>query len=180
MAIAAHAHNGYGNGAIAPRRSVVALEQISRIYGTGEAMVKACDRISLTIEQGEYCAIMGESGSGKTTLMNIIGCLDRPTHGRYLLDGVDVSRLGKNRLARIRNRNIGFVFQRYELLNNLTAMENVMLPMMYAGIGRNQRRRLAAAALQHIGWINARRSCREVSSSGSRSRGRSSIDRCCF
>lgn len=146
-----NAENGNGKGAIASVKPVVWLEQISRVYGTGEAMVKACDRVSLTIHRGEYCAIMGESGSGKTTLMNIIGCLDRPTHGRYLLDGVDVSRLGKNRLARIRNRNIGFVFQRYELLNNLTALENVMLPMMYAGISRRQRRRLAEAALTRMG-----------------------------
>jgi putative ABC transport system ATP-binding protein len=114
-------------------------------------MVKACDRISLTIHQGEYCAIMGESGSGKSTLMNIIGCLDQPTQGRYWLNGTDVSRLGKNRLARIRNHYLGFVFQRYELLNNLTALENVMLPMMYAGIGPRQRRQLATAALTRMG-----------------------------
>lgn len=132
-------------------RPVVRLENISRIYGTGEAVVKACDRISLTIDRGEYCTIMGESGSGKTTLMNIIGCLDRPSRGRYQLDGVDVSRLHKNRLARVRNRQIGFVFQRYELLNNLTALENVILPMMYMGVGRRQRRRLAAAALTRMG-----------------------------
>lgn len=135
----------------APARPVVELQDISRIYGTGEALVKACDRVSLSIHRGEYCAIMGESGSGKTTLMNIIGCLDRPSQGRYRLNGVDVSRLGKNRLARIRNRNIGFVFQRYELLNNLTAMENVMLPMMYSGIGRRQRRKLAQEALSRMG-----------------------------
>lgn len=114
-------------------------------------MVKACDQISLTIHRGEYCAIMGESGSGKTTIMNIVGCLDRPSSGRYLLNGVDVSRLGKNRLARIRNRNIGFVFQRYELLNNLTALENVILPMMYSGISRHRRRQLAEAALTRMG-----------------------------
>ena len=143
--------NGHGRGEIAAVKPVVFLEQISRIYGTGEATVTACDQINLTIHRGEYCAIMGESGSGKTTLMNIIGCLDRPTQGRYWLNGVDVSRLGKNQLARIRNRNIGFVFQRYELLNNLTALENVMLPMMYAGIGPQQRRHLATAALNHMG-----------------------------
>ena len=129
----------------------VQLDNISRVYGTGEALVRACDRISLTIHRGEYCAIMGASGSGKTTLMNIIGCLDRPTSGAYWLDGVDVARLGKNRLARIRNHKIGFVFQRYELLNNLTAMENVMLPMMYRGVGRSHRRQLAAAALRRMG-----------------------------
>ena len=101
--------------------------------------------MSLTIQRGEYCAIMGESGSGKTTLMNIIGCLDRPSRGRYELDGVNVAHLSKNRLARLRNRQIGFVFQRYELLNNLTALENVTLPLMYAGVGRRQRQRLQCA-----------------------------------
>ena len=86
---------------------------------------------------------MGQSGSGKSTLMNIIGCLDRPTSGRYLLDGTDVATINKTRLTRLRNRKIGFVFQRYELLTNLTALENVILPMMYAGLGRSQRRRRA-------------------------------------
>ncbi|MDB9528281.1 ABC transporter ATP-binding protein [Oscillatoria sp. CS-180] len=142
--------NGY-SGTLSSSSPAVALSEISRVYGSGEAMVRACDRISLNIHPGEYCAIMGESGSGKTTLMNIIGCLDQPTNGRYWLDGVDVSRLGKNQLARIRNQKIGFVFQRYELLNNLSALENVMLPMMYMGIDRKQRRRLAAAALRRMG-----------------------------
>ncbi|NEQ46086.1 MAG: ABC transporter ATP-binding protein [Leptolyngbya sp. SIOISBB] len=151
MILSAQTVNSQGEGTISSLKPVVQLEQISRIYGSGEAMVKACDRISLTIHRGEYCAIMGESGSGKTTLMNIIGCLDRPSHGRYRLDSVDVSHLGKNRLARIRNRQIGFVFQRYELLNNLTALENVILPMMYLGVGRRQRQRLATAALQRMG-----------------------------
>jgi len=151
MTLSANARNGNGKSAIASPKPVVFLDQISRVYGSGEAMVKACDQISLTIRRGEYCAIMGESGSGKTTIMNIVGCLDRPSSGRYLLNGVDVSRLGKNRLARIRNRNIGFVFQRYELLNNLTALENVILPMMYSGISRNRRRQLAEAALTRMG-----------------------------
>jgi putative ABC transport system ATP-binding protein len=154
MTLSAQSANFQGQEAIVPLKPVVQLEQISRIYGTGEALVKACDRISLTIHRGEYCAIMGESGSGKTTLMNIIGCLDRPSRGTYQLDGLDVSQLGKNRLARIRNRKIGFVFQRYELLNNLTALENVILPMMYLGVGRRQRQRLATAALQRMGLGN--------------------------
>ena len=146
------------NGAIAngstPSHPAVLLDKISRVYGSGEATVRACDRISLDIQRGEYCAIMGESGSGKTTLMNIIGCLDRPTRGKYYLDGVDVSHIGKNRLARIRNQKIGFVFQRYELLNNLTALENVILPMMYTGISRSQRRKRAIAALERMGLAN--------------------------
>jgi putative ABC transport system ATP-binding protein len=141
--------SGYRTGSVL--HPIVQLEAISRVYGTGEAMVKACDNISLTIHQGEYCAIMGESGSGKSTLMNIIGCLDRPTHGQYLLNGLNVSRFSKNRLARIRNRYLGFVFQRYELLNNLTALENVILPMMYTGISRRKRRQLAIAALTQMG-----------------------------
>ncbi len=139
------------NGTMAPVPPVIDLDQVSRVYGTGDVSVRACDRVSLAIHRGEYCAIMGQSGSGKTTLMNIIGCLDRPTHGQYLLDGVDVSHIGKNRLARIRNQKIGFVFQRYELLNNLTALENVMLPLMYAGIRGPERRQRAAIALHRMG-----------------------------
>jgi putative ABC transport system ATP-binding protein len=123
-------------------------------YGFGEAAIRACDQISLSIYPGEYCAIMGQSGSGKTTLMNIIGCLDQPTLGQYCLDGIDVSRMGKNQLARIRNQKIGFVFQRYELLPNLTALGNVILPMMYAGLGWGERRRRAIAALTQVGLAN--------------------------
>jgi putative ABC transport system ATP-binding protein len=130
---------------------VIGLDRVSRVFGRGEAAVRACDRISLTIAPGEYCAVMGQSGSGKSTLMNLIGCLDRPTSGRYWLDGIDVSQVGQTRLTRIRNRKIGFVFQRYELLPNLTALENVILPMMYAGVGHRQRRQRATAALHHMG-----------------------------
>jgi putative ABC transport system ATP-binding protein len=130
------------------------MENVSRVFGSGEAAVRACDRINITIYPGEYCAIMGQSGSGKSTLMNIVGCLDRPTRGRYLLDGTDVSTVDKTRLTRIRNRKIGFIFQRYELLPNLTALENVILPMMYAGLGRSVRQRRAAAALTHMGLAN--------------------------
>lgn len=137
-----------------PSAAVITMENVSRVFGSGEAAVRACDRINITIHPGEYCAIMGQSGSGKSTLMNIIGCLDRPTRGRYLLDGTDVSTVNKNRLTRIRNRKIGFIFQRYELLPNLTALENVILPMMYAGLGRSVRQRRAAAALTHMGLAN--------------------------
>ncbi|MEY3298964.1 MAG: hypothetical protein RLZZ597_2224 [Cyanobacteriota bacterium] len=133
---------------------VIRLENLSRIYGSGEAVVRACDQVNLAIYSGEYCAIMGQSGSGKSTLMNLIGCLDRPTSGRYWLDGMDVSKLGKTRLTRIRNRKIGFIFQRYELLPNLTALENVILPMMYAGLGRAQRRKRAIQALTYMGLAN--------------------------
>ena len=132
-------------------QSIIQLENVYRIYGSGEVAVRACDNINLSIKSGEYCAIMGQSGSGKTTLMNLIGCLDRPTAGRYALDGADVSKIGKHQLARIRNRKIGFVFQRYELLANLTALDNVILPMMYAGIGMAARRKRAIAALSRMG-----------------------------
>lgn len=132
-------------------REIVTLENISRVFGRGEAAVRACDRINLSVNQGEYCAIMGQSGSGKSSLMNLIGCLDRPSHGRYWIDGVDVSRLNPTQLARVRNRKIGFVFQRYELLPNLTALDNVILPLMYAGLTPGLRRRRAIAALRYLG-----------------------------
>lgn len=132
-------------------REIVTLENISRVFGRGEAAVRACDRINLSVNLGEYCAIMGQSGSGKSSLMNLIGCLDRPSHGRYWLDGVDVSRLNKTQLARVRNCKIGFVFQRYELLPNLTALDNVILPLMYAGLAPGLRRRRAIAALGYLG-----------------------------
>jgi putative ABC transport system ATP-binding protein len=145
-----------GNGIYPPAESqaVIRLDNLSRVFGMGEAAVRACDRINLTIHPGEYCAVMGQSGSGKSTLMNLIGCLDHPTGGRYYLDGMDVSQMGKNRLARVRNRKIGFVFQRYELLANLTALDNVILPMMYAGMNRAQRHKRAVAALTHMGLAN--------------------------
>lgn len=144
--------NSISNAGVgAERQVVIRLDNLSRVYGQGETMIRACDRISLSIHVGEYCAIVGQSGSGKSTLMNLIGCLDRPTSGRYYLDGVEVSQFNKTRLARIRNRKLGFVFQRYELLPNLTALENVILPMMYAGLGRSLRRKRAEYALQRVG-----------------------------
>ena len=144
------------SSSVASPQSVIQMDNIYRIYGSGDVAVKACDNVSLTINAGEYCAIMGQSGSGKTTLMNLIGCLDKPTGGRYALDGTNVSRLGKRQLARIRNRKIGFVFQRYELLSNLTALENVTQPMMYAGMSIHHRRKRATAALSHLGRGNRR------------------------
>ncbi|MCG8366991.1 MAG: ABC transporter ATP-binding protein [Pseudanabaenales cyanobacterium] len=146
-----HHHNGLSGAAGSRSRSVIRLENVYRVYGSGEGAVRACNQVSLSIGSGEYCAIMGQSGSGKTTLMNLIGCLDRPTAGRYYLDGVDVSKIGKYRLARIRNHKIGFVFQRYELLPNLTALDNVILPMMYAGVGMAARRKRAISALSRMG-----------------------------
>jgi putative ABC transport system ATP-binding protein len=112
--------------------AVIQLADVHKTYHTGEVDVHAVQGVSLTIEQGEFVAIMGASGSGKSTMMNILGCLDRPTQGRYLLDGVDVSGLSREELADIRNQKIGFVFQGFNLLARTTALENVELPMLYA------------------------------------------------
>ena len=111
---------------------VVQLEDIHRVYDTGEIKVHAVRGVTLTIHKGEFIAIMGSSGSGKSTLMNTLGCLDQPTSGRYLLDGIDVSRLGRNHRADIRNQKLGFVFQGFNLLSRTTALENVELPMLYS------------------------------------------------
>lgn len=130
---------------------IIRLEEVSKIYGKGETTVHALSEINLTIEKGEYCAIMGASGSGKSTAMNIIGCLDRPTSGRYYLDSMDVSRLPDADLATIRNRKIGFVFQQFHLLPQMSALENVMLPMVYAGVPAQERRDRAVSALTRVG-----------------------------
>lgn len=130
---------------------VVRLEEVSKVYGIGDTEVRALNDVSLTVEQGEYCSIMGASGSGKSTAMNIIGCLDRPSTGRYYLDGMDVSQLGDAELAGIRNIKLGFVFQQFHLLKQLSALENVMLPMVYAGIPSEQRRARAREALVRVG-----------------------------
>lgn len=133
---------------------IIRLEHIYKLYGSGDTEVKALVNVNLTIERGEYCAIMGSSGSGKSTAMNIIGCLDRPTSGHYELDGVDVAQLGDQELAHIRNLKIGFVFQQFHLLSQLTALENVMLPMIYAGIPTKERHHKAMEALEHMGLGN--------------------------
>jgi putative ABC transport system ATP-binding protein len=135
-------------------QAIIQLEHISKVYGSGNTEVRALSDVSLTVEAGEYCAIMGASGSGKSTAMNVIGCLDRPTDGRYYLDGVDVAGLADTELAHIRNRKIGFVFQQFHLLPQLTAMENVMLPMVYAGIPNRDRQDRAAEALTRVGLAN--------------------------
>lgn len=133
---------------------IIRLEDISKFYGAGETEVRALADVNLVVEQGEYCAIMGASGSGKSTAMNIIGCLDRPTHGHYYLDKVDVAQLDDAHLAHIRNLKIGFVFQQFHLLSQLSAMENVMLPMLYAGVSNTERRDRAMLALQRVGLEN--------------------------
>jgi putative ABC transport system ATP-binding protein len=130
---------------------VIELDQIHKVYSMGDVEVHALRGISLTVRQGEFVAIMGTSGSGKSTTMNIIGCLDRPTKGHYILDGSDVSSLSKDERADIRNRKIGFVFQGFNLLARTSALENVELPMLYAGIDSNERRRRALEALSAVG-----------------------------
>lgn len=136
---------------LSTRPPTIRLEQVSKIYRLPDSIFQALHEIDLVIGTGEYCAIMGPSGSGKSTTMNIIGCLDRPSRGRYWLDGVEVSTLTDAKLARIRNRKIGFVFQQFHLLPALTALENVMLPMDYRGISDREQRQRAAQALQQVG-----------------------------
>ena len=114
------------------RELLIQVENVRKVYGVGEIQVAALDGVSLEIEAGEYVAIMGPSGSGKSTLMNLLGCLDRPTEGRYILHGESVSELDKAQLAAIRNREIGFIFQSYNLLARTSALENVMLPLLYS------------------------------------------------
>ena len=133
---------------------IIRLEGIEKIYGSGNTEVRALNGVELIIHQGEYCSIMGASGSGKSTVMNIIGCLDRPTAGDYYLDNVAVAELTDAQLAEIRNRKIGFVFQQFHLLPQVSALENVMLPMVYAGIPSTERRDRASAALEKVGLGN--------------------------
>lgn len=136
------------------KSTVIRMENITKIYQMGDVEVQALAGVSLVVEQGEYCSIMGASGSGKSTAMNIIGCLDRPTGGQYYLDNVDVSQLPDEDLAVIRNVKLGFVFQQFHLLPQLTALENVMLPMIYAGVPSQERRERAAEALKRVGLEN--------------------------
>jgi putative ABC transport system ATP-binding protein len=131
--------------------ALIKLENVVRIYDLGAEKVHALRGINLEIEKGEYVAIMGPSGSGKSTLMNIIGCLDTPTSGRYFLNGINVSELSDNELARIRNKEIGFVFQTFNLLPRADALHNVELPLIYAGVPGELRKKLAREALEQVG-----------------------------
>ena len=136
---------------------VVKLEDIHKIYGNGtEISVHAVRGVTIDIQKGEFVALMGASGSGKSTLMNVLGCLDRPSQGRYLLDGVDVSDLDRNERADIRNQKLGFVFQGFNLLARTTALENVELPLIYRGESKKARRELAMAALDKVGLADWR------------------------
>ncbi|MEB3322427.1 MAG: ABC transporter ATP-binding protein [Synechococcaceae cyanobacterium] len=130
---------------------VAVLNHVSKIYGSGETEVRALDDLCLSVDPGDYLAVMGASGSGKSTAMNILGCLDRPTSGTYLLHGIPVETLDDDQLADLRNRELGFVFQQFHLLPQLTAVENVALPMIYAGVPPQERRRRAREALERVG-----------------------------
>jgi len=130
---------------------VAELRGISKIYGSGDLEVKALDQLNLTVQEGDYLAVMGASGSGKSTAMNILGCLDRPTSGTYRLNGMAVEQLDDDALADVRNRSLGFVFQQFHLLGHASAMENVMLPMIYAGVPKDERIERAQAALSRVG-----------------------------
>ena len=131
--------------------AVAELINVSKIYGSGDIEVRALDQVNLTIRQGDYLAVMGASGSGKSTAMNILGCLDRPSNGRYLLNGIAVEELDDDALADVRNQSLGFVFQQFHLLAHASALENVMLPMIYAGLSPQQRRDKAREALDRVG-----------------------------
>lgn len=131
--------------------TMIWMQTIVKTYRLGEVSVPVLKRIDLAIEQGEYVAIMGASGSGKSTLMNIIGCLDRPTAGHYFLEGRNLTAFGNDELAYIRNQRIGFIFQQFNLLSRSTALENVMLPMIYANVSKQKRRASAIQALTRVG-----------------------------
>ncbi|MCM1100078.1 MAG: ABC transporter ATP-binding protein [Clostridium sp.] len=131
--------------------ALVEIRDICKVYNPGENEVRALDHVSVTIDEGEFVAIIGQSGSGKSTLMNMLGCLDVPTDGTYRLHGQDVADLSDDELSDIRNREIGFIFQGFNLIPNLTAKENVELPLIYRGVSKGQRSRLAEAALEKVG-----------------------------
>lgn len=133
------------------RKEIIRIEGLKKIYRLGDQQVNALDGVSVTIHKNEYVAIMGPSGSGKSTLMNILGCLDTPSGGTYILNGTDVSQMGDGQLAEVRNKEIGFVFQSFNLLPRYTSLENVALPLVYSGISRSERESRAKSALCAVG-----------------------------
>ncbi|MCR5669494.1 MAG: ABC transporter ATP-binding protein [Butyrivibrio sp.] len=135
-------------------RKLVEIKDVCKIYNPGENEVRALNHVSLTIGEGEFVAIIGQSGSGKSTLMNMLGCLDTPTSGKYFLHGQDVSHMTDDEQSDVRNREIGFIFQGFNLIPSLTALENVELPLIYRGVGKKERERLSNAALNSVGLGN--------------------------
>jgi putative ABC transport system ATP-binding protein len=135
----------------APGEPIIRLEEVTRVYDLGKIQVPALQNVNLDVANGEFLAIVGPSGSGKSTMMNILGCLDRPTSGLYVLDGQPVDELSDDGLAFVRSRSIGFVFQSYNLLPRTSALDNVATPLMYQGVGRKERLRRAQAALERLG-----------------------------
>jgi len=131
--------------------ALLEIQQLSKEYAMGQQILRALDDVSLGIEKNEYVAITGSSGSGKSTMLNILGCLDRPTQGKYILNSKDVSLMDPDELAEIRNREIGFIFQSFNLLTRATALENVMQPLIYRGLRHRERKQLAEDALNHVG-----------------------------
>ena len=131
--------------------ALIEFQDVCKTYVMGDSIVRAADHISMQIQQGEFVAIVGQSGSGKSTCMNIIGCLDVPTAGTYLLDGQDVGSMDKDQLAEIRNKKLGFIFQQYNLLPKLTILENVEVPLMYAGVSKKERQERAKLVLDMVG-----------------------------
>jgi len=132
-------------------KTLIRVEDMTKVYNPGENEVRALDHISLAVQEGEFVAIIGQSGSGKSTLMNMLGCLDVPTSGNYYLNGTDVSTMADNDLSTVRNREIGFIFQGFNLISNLDALDNVALPLIYRGIDIKTRRKMAKEALKMVG-----------------------------
>ncbi|MDA8084842.1 MAG: ABC transporter ATP-binding protein [Nitrospiraceae bacterium] len=131
--------------------ALIETEHITKTYRLGDIALNALNNVSITIGKGEFIAIMGPSGSGKSTFMNILGCLDKPSEGKYILEGIDVAKMGRDELAAIRNKEIGFVFQGFNLLPRTSALENVELPMLYAGVSAKERKSRASEALARVG-----------------------------
>ena len=160
---------------MADQHPVIQLQRVTKTYRTGTVHVEALQGIDLVVEPGEFVAIMGASGSGKSTLMNIIGCLDTPTTGQFLLDGIDVRTLDESHIARVRNRRIGFVFQSFNLIPRTPAIVNVEMPLAYAGVRKRERRQLANAALAAVGLVDRADHLPTELSGGQQQRDRKSV-----